>query len=136
MADVHDKLPVKEGLFTWPSEHPHLIVSKCLTCGEMVFPKQDFCPECCTETMEESKLSTNGTLKCFTGINAPPPGFKGNVPYTVGIVEFPEGIRILGITTEKTIDTLRAGMEVEVIVDTVFAEDEKEYVTYKFKPVG
>jgi uncharacterized OB-fold protein len=136
MVNMKGKLPVKSGLFNWPNEPHQLIVSKCVECDEMVFPKQSYCPECCTETMEEELLSTRGTLKSFTGITAPTPGHKGPVPYTVGIVEFSEGIRILGVTTEPTIESLTAGMEVEVIIDTAFTEDEKEYVTYKYKPVG
>jgi uncharacterized OB-fold protein len=135
LGNIKDKVPVKEGLFTWLGASPQIIVSQCSACGEKVFPKQAFCPECCTETMIEVTIESNGILKCFTEITAPPPGYKGTVPYTVGIVEFPEGIRILGVTTEKTIDTLTAGMEMEVIIDTAFVEADKEYVTFKYKPV-
>jgi uncharacterized protein len=135
MVNMKDKIPVKSGLFNWPDEPHQLIVSKCKECGHLVFPKQTYCPECCTEKMEEEWLSSRGTLKSFTGITAPTPGYKGTVPYTVGIVEFSDGIRILGVTTEPTIETLTTGMEVEVIIDTAFTEGEKEYVTYKYKPV-
>ena len=128
-------LPVQHGLFNLFEERRGLILSKCLDCGEMVFPRQVYCPECCTETMEEFVLNSRGKLKSFTGIYAPTPGYKGEVPYTVGVVEFQEGIRIMGLTTEKTIDHLEAGMEVDIIFDTAFVEDNKEFITYKFKPV-
>jgi uncharacterized OB-fold protein len=85
--------------------------------------------------MEETKLSSRGEIKCFTGINAPTPGYKGTVPYTVGIVEFPEGIRILGVTTEKTVESLSPGMKIEVIFETAYVEDGQEYITYKYKPI-
>jgi uncharacterized protein len=135
MDQTKVKIPVQNGLFTWPAERPQLIVSKCSQCGEIVFPRQSFCPECCTESMEEVALNSKGILKSFTGITAPPPKFKGEVPYTVGIVEFPEGIKILGLTTEQTPECLNPGMVMEVVVDTVFTVEEKEYVTYKFKPM-
>ncbi|USK68706.1 Zn-ribbon domain-containing OB-fold protein [Peribacillus asahii] len=134
MENSKERAPVQAGLFNWPEEPHGLIVSKCSTCGELVFPTQDYCPECCTETMETTTLTSKGKLKSFTEITAPPPGFKGTVPYTVGIVEFPEGIRIIGLTTENTVDSLVPNMEVEVIINTAFADDEKEYVTYKYKP--
>ncbi|OLO26616.1 hypothetical protein BTR23_22605 [Alkalihalophilus pseudofirmus] len=136
LENFKEKVPVKEDLFTWKNEPKGLIISKCSTCGELVFPKQDYCPECCTETMETETLTSNGILKCFTGISAPPPGYKGSVPYTVGIVEFPEGIRILGVTTEKSVDSLVPGMEVEVIIDTAFVEDDQEFITYKYQPTN
>jgi uncharacterized protein len=135
MVSNKEKLPIKDGLFTWPTENPQLIIAQCSDCGELVFPKQDYCPECCTETMEETKLSSRGEIKCFTGINAPTPGYKGTVPYTVGIVEFPEGIRILGVTTEKTVESLSPGMKIEVIFETAYVEDGQEYITYKYKPI-
>ena len=135
MVDIIAKVPVREGLFTWPSEHPKILVSKCSVCGELAFPQQDFCPECCTETMQPAVLSDKGKLISFSGMATAPPGFKGTVPYTVGVVEFPEGIRILGLTTEKTVESLTAGMKVEVIIDTAFVEENKEFVTYKYKPV-
>jgi uncharacterized OB-fold protein len=134
LENSKEKIPVQAGLFNWPNQPHGLIVSKCKACEEMVFPIQDYCPECCTETMVTTIISSKGKLKSYTGITAPPPGFKGIVPYTVGIVEFPEGIRIIGLTTESTVDRLAPGMEVEVIIDTAFVENDKEYVTYKFKP--
>lgn len=135
MDQTKVKIPVQKGLFTWPAAHPQLIVSKCSQCEEIVFPRQAFCPECCTETMEVVTLGSKGVLKAFTGITAPPPKFKGEVPYTVGIVEFPEGIKILGLTTEKTPESLKPEMKMEVIVEAAFTEEEQEYVTYKFKPL-
>ena len=135
MEKTKEILPVQNGLFNLSSETAGLIVSKCCNCGEMVFPRQNYCPECCTKTMEEKVLNSVGTLKSFTGIYAPTPGYKGEVPYTVGIVEFQEGIRIMGLTTEKTIDHLEAGMDVEIIFDTAFMEDNKEFITFKFKPI-
>lgn len=134
MENVKEKIPVQDGLFNWPNQPHGLIVSKCLTCEGLVFPTQDFCPECCTETMETTIICSKGKLKSYTGITAPTPGFKGTVPYTVGIVEFPEGIKIIGLLTERSVDRLVPGMEVKVIIDTAFVENDKEYVTYKFKP--
>ncbi|MBD3107296.1 OB-fold domain-containing protein [Bacillus sp. AGMB 02131] len=134
MENVKEKIPVQDGLFNWPNPPQGLIVSKCSVCEELVFPTQDFCPECCTETMEPIIIHSTGKLRSYTEITAPPPGYKGTVPYTIGIVEFPEGIKIIGLTTERTIDRLVPGMEVNVIIDTAFVEDGKEYLTYKFKP--
>ena len=129
LEKTKEKLPVQPGLFNSSKKPYGLIVSKCSDCGEMTFPKQIYCPECCTETMETTTLTSKGKLKSFTEITAPPPGFKGTVPYTVGIVEFPEGIRIIGLTTENTVESLVPNMEVEVIINTAFTDDEKEYVT-------
>lgn len=135
MEPTNEKVPVKEGLFTWPSSDPQLIAARCSQCGHHTFPYQQMCPECCDPTMEEAYLNKKGKLFSFTGMHNPPPDFKATVPYTVGILEFPEGIKIIGLTTEKTTERLKVGMEMEVVIETIYREDDKEYVTYKFKPV-
>lgn len=129
------RIAVKEGLFIWPSKKPQLIAAKCSKCGHHTFPFQEMCPECCEDTMEQVYLSRRGKLKCFTGMYNPSPDFKGKLPYTIGIVDFPEGLRVIGLTTENSIDMLNVGMDIELVVETVYEEDDKEVVTYKYKPV-
>ena len=50
------QVPVAPGLFTLPSspgEEPHLIGSKCVSCGEVFFPKQVVCGNCSGEETKE-----------------------------------------------------------------------------------
>jgi uncharacterized OB-fold protein len=35
------RVPVAAGVFTWPSESPRLIGSRCGACGIVTFPPQD-----------------------------------------------------------------------------------------------
>lgn len=136
MESAKEKIPVQEGLFTWPSDEPRLLGAICTKCGHHVFPYQDMCPDCCDETMEQTELSNKGKLFSFTGIYAPPPDFKGNVlPYTVGILELPEGVKIIGLTTVESVSKLKVGMEMEIIVDTVYEENGVDVLSYKYRPL-
>ena len=40
------RVPVAEGVFTWPSDDPRLIGSRCAACGIVTFPAQASCPRC------------------------------------------------------------------------------------------
>jgi uncharacterized OB-fold protein len=40
-------------------------------------------------------LSGAGTLWAWTEVTAPPPGYRGEVPYGFGVVELPEGVRVI-----------------------------------------
>jgi len=51
------RLPVAEGLFTWPSDEPRLIGSRCAACGIVTFPAQDSCPRCASTEMGEHLLA-------------------------------------------------------------------------------
>ena len=61
MADVDaaTATPLAEGLFTWPSDSPALIGTKCGSCGEVTFPSHYGCPRCASEDMTTIELGTH-----------------------------------------------------------------------------
>ena len=135
------KIAVEEGLWAIPSslgEKPHLIGSKCLSCGELYFPrkKKGLCIHCQQRTLEDVLLSSKGKIVSFSVVVQPPAGgfYKGPVPYAYGAVELPEGVELFSLFTGK-LDELKVGMEVEVVIEKLFDDDEgSEITTYKFIP--
>lgn len=135
------QVPIIEGLFTWPSDKPQLIASRCKKCRTVSFPKAAFCgnPDCekLRENVEEIKLSNSGTLWSFTTqIYAPPAPFKKEPfePYGIAMVDTEEGLRVLGILTSN--DNLKLGMKVEMTTGKLYEDEENEYITWMWKPVG
>lgn len=135
-------VPVAEGIFTWPSDDPRLIGSRCGACGIVTFPAQDACPRCAQTAMAEHLLPRRGRLWAWTTQDFPPPsppyaGPTGDafVPFSVGYVELAEALkvetRLIGSAA------LRIGMEMELAV-VPFRIDERgdEVVTFAFRPVG
>ena len=137
---VKKKIPIIEGLFTWPSEEPRLIVSRCKKCGTVSFPKAPFCqnPDCekVRENVEQIELSKRGKIYSYTFQRYQPPlpfRYEPFEPYALGMVDFPEGIRIWGIITKM--ENLRMGMEVETTVGKLYEDEENEYITWMWKVV-
>jgi uncharacterized OB-fold protein len=135
------KVPLVEGLFQWPSEDPRLIVSKCRKCGSVAFPKAIYCtnPDCekVKENVEQALLSKYGNLWTYTfQIYSPPPPFKLEPfrPYAIGMIDFPEGIRVVGMLT--SMDNLKIGMQVESTVGTLYRDRDAEYLTWMFRPLA
>jgi uncharacterized OB-fold protein len=123
---------VRDGLFT-DSDPPALLGSRCTACGKSHFPRADACPYCATEDPEAVELSRRGTLWAWTAVTAPPPGYKGEVPYGVGIVELPEGVRVIGRLTESDPGVLSEGQAMELRVVPLHTDDEgNDVVTYAF----
>ena len=134
------KVPLVEGLFTWPSDTPQLIGSRCKKCGTVSFPKAPFCPnpdcEKSTENVEVVELSNRGKLYTWT-VQVYPPAqpFKMEPfePFPIGMVDLPEGLRVLGMLTTDKVDF---GAEVEMTTRRLYEDDKNEYVTWAWKPVS
>ena len=137
-----EQLPVVEGLFTWPANKPHLIGSKCLCCGTYFFPKTFTCvnPDCKDKSrIEEVLLSRRGKLWSYcVEYYPPPPPFKAPEPfspYAIGAIDLPEGLRILGMLTGIEPEKWRVGVEVEMVVEKMYLDEQgNEIVTWKFRP--
>lgn len=132
-------IPAITGLFTWPSEEPALIASRCTGCGTCCFPYVGTCvnPACTTRNVEKTTLSRTGTLWSYTVHHyRPPPPFTSPEPFepfSIGVVELPEGLKVLGMLVVDDQKSLRIGAAVRLIVDSV-GEDEagNQLLTWKF----
>ena len=137
------RVPAVEGLFTWPSAEPCLIGSRCRSCNTCYFPAISTCmnPECDDkENVEQVSLSRKGKLWSYTiQVYNPPPPFpqvpkEQFTPFAVGIVELPEGVRVIGMLT--TTENLEIGMELELVAGKLYEDENNEYLTWKFKPTS
>lgn len=137
------KVPFAEDVFTWPSERPQLIGSRCAECGAVTFPAQESCPRCGAVAMERHLLPTRGTLWTWTTQEFLPkePYASGETletfrPYGVGIVQLDDEVRVEGRLTVADPAQIRFGMEVELVVVPFREEEDGTLVmTYAFQPV-
>jgi uncharacterized OB-fold protein len=138
------RVPVAEGVFTWPSDEPQLIGSRCGACGITTFPAQDSCARCASPEMEEHLLPRRGRLWAWTTQEFPPPsppyaGATGDafVPYGIGYVELGGEVRVEARLTESDPERLRTGTEMELVVVPFRTDDDgNEVVTFAFQPVA
>ena len=130
---AHEAVAVRSGLFT--VDPPRLRGGRCAVCGRHHFPASDTCPYCAADGARPVELSPTGTLWAWTSVTAAPPGYGGPVPYGFGVVELPEGIRVVTRLTEADPARLTAGRPMHLVVVAV-GEDGggRPVVTYAFAP--
>jgi uncharacterized OB-fold protein len=137
------QIPLVEGYFSWPSDDPRLIATRCKSCGYCFFPKVCSCgnPNCENKKPEDILLSKRGKLDSYTIHYYPPPAPyvppDPFVPFGIGLVEFPEGVRVIGQMTgcdpEKG---LKIGMDVETVIEKLQEDkDGNEIMCWRFRPV-
>ena len=128
------RVMVRQGLFT-DGDEPTLLGSRCTACGAHHFPRHDTCPYCSTEDPVPTELTGSGTLWAWTAITSPPPGYQGEVPYGLGIVELSEGIRVIARLTESDPAALTFGQSMRLDVVPLHSDaDGNDVVTFAFAP--
>jgi len=78
----------------------------------------DTCPYSGAADVERVALSRDGTLWAWTAVTAPPPGYRGRVPYGFGVVELTrEKLRIVTRLKEADTDALTFGQSMALVAD-------------------
>ena len=143
MSTTKTRVPAVEGWFVADGEQVHLLGSQCKACKSYFFPKETFfCrnPACRSNAFDEVPLSRTGKLWSFTNNCYQPPSpyvspdpFR---PYIVAAVELDrEKMVVLGqVVSGVEIGDLKAGLAMELALDTLFEDDDNEYLVWKWKP--
>jgi uncharacterized OB-fold protein len=116
------QVAIQPGLFTNPPE-PRLLAGQCESCEERHFPTAEFCPYCSSDAVSRTEVGATGTLYLHTVVNNAPPGYAGPVPYGFGLVDLPEGLRVVTRLVASDLGTFRTGMAMHLTVGPLF-EDE------------
>ncbi len=130
---MSEVVPFWEGVFVQDSEGGRLLGNKCLACGRIYFPRAEFCFDCLAQDMEDLVLSRRGKLYWYTIARMPSAHFAP--PYTLGLIDLPEGLRVFAPLELLDDDSYRLGMEMEVCIDVLWKEGDQQVMGYKFKPV-
>ena len=139
------RTPAVPGWFTLDAARPALLGTRCKACGTVFFPREEtFCrsPLCQGSEFEEVELSRRGRLWSYTTNHYQPPdpyvSPEPFVPYTVAAVELAaERMVVLGqLAPGVDPERLELGMEMELVLDTLFEDEQAEHVVWKWRPVA
>ncbi len=140
-----NRVPAIEGWFTLDEGDPRLLGYKDASSGTFFFPKDvavSHAPGHADAELEEVALSSRGRLWSYTTNHYQPPEpyvspdpFE---PYTVAAVELTEERMVVLGQLEAGVDPeqLEVGQEMELVLGTLYEDDENEYVVWKWRPVA
>jgi uncharacterized OB-fold protein len=136
--------PAIEGWHTMEPS-PHLIGTRCKSCGTYFFPKQThYCrnPQCESTDFEEVELSRRGHIWSYTNAcYKPPEPFVAPdpfEPYAIAAVQLEkEEMVVLGQVVEGVgVEDLKVGMPMELVLEHLHETDEDVKVTWKWQPAA
>lgn len=135
-------VPVVDGLFADTPEGPRLLGSRCGGCATPYFPRSAVCnhPECPGGAMQDAAFGPSGTLWSWAVQNYPPPPparyDEPYAPYTLGLVDLADGLRVLTRLRTGDPTSLRAGMPVSLVLAPLCRDASRgELLTWQFEPI-
>ena len=95
-----------------------LRMQRCTACGKFRHLPRYMCASCGSNKYEWAPVSTMGSLYSWTVTHQIfHPAFE--VPFTVAVVEFPEGVRMVSHLLDAKVEDLKLGASVKVEFKTV-----------------
>ena len=136
--------PAIEGWHTMAAD-PHLIGTQVNECGTYFFPKQSqYCknPQCDSTDFREVELSRTGLVWSYTNACYKPPepfvAADPFEPYAIAAVQLEEEqMVVLGqVVKGLTVEDLKVGMRMELVLEALHETDEDIKVTWKWQPLA
>jgi uncharacterized OB-fold protein len=139
--------PAVEGWFTAGDDGavPALLGSRCTACGTFAFPAESSAcrnPDCASDSFETVELSRHGRIWSYTDARYQPPApyvaADPYVPFCLAAVELAdEKLVVMGqVVDGVTVDDLAVGDEVELVVETLYSQDDTDYLIWKWRPLA
>jgi uncharacterized OB-fold protein len=131
------RVPAVPGLFS-DEGGARVFGNRCASCGTPYFPKAAEChnPRCGESRMEDCAFGGKGVIWSYSVADFPPPPphkfDKPFKPYVIGVVDMENGLRMVGQMVDP-LGNVRVGAQVELVIDTLYHEDDKAYTSWKFK---
>jgi uncharacterized OB-fold protein len=91
-----------------------LMAAKCQKCGKLHLPPRPICDECYGQDFVWVEVSGKGKLLAYSIIHVAPPQFQALAPYTVGIVQLENGLKLPGMISGVQENKLTVDMELSI----------------------
>lgn len=131
-------MPIQPGLFTMPGDPrgPRLLASRCFACARHQFPAASCCPYCGGERCDEVAVGERGRLFLHTVVTTAPPGYRGEVPYGFGVVELPEGLRVVSRLTTSRLERLERDLPMRLEITPLYRDEAgDEVLSFAYAPL-
>lgn len=91
------------------------LIQKCRDCGKPQYHYRAFCSHCWSDAVDDVAIAGEGTVWTFSVVNRNlTPAFASWGRYAVGVVEVPEGVKIVTKIETDDPDSLRIGASVRL----------------------
>ena len=116
-------------------DQKQLMAAQCDDCKTVILPPKPMCTKCMSTNLKWIKLTDTGKLVSYTVIHVAPEQFQSMAPYSVGIVEFGDGLRLPGMICGASQEMLNVGMPLKIEFNAPNSSQWPAWGRYCFRPV-
>jgi len=98
------------------------MAGKCIQCGKTHLPPRPMCDNCLSQEFDWIEVSKKGKLLTYTTIYVAPHQFQDRIPYSVGIIQLEEELKIPGIMMDLSENDLQIDMTLEIDIESCTTE--------------
>jgi len=112
--------PRPETAAWWEGCRGHmLMIQRCAQCGAFQFYPRIVCSSCMSDQVEWVQSSGRGEVSTFTICRLPvAEAYAADVPYVVALIQLEEGPTMMSNVVECDPESVKTGMQVEVVFET------------------
>jgi len=97
-------------------EQGKMMTTRCRKCGKIYFPPKMDCSACGATEVDWIEIDEVGKLVAYSTVMYGPTGFENDVPYTIAVIKFPNGVQVFGRISKKiAIDNIKVGMKLKPV---------------------
>ncbi len=114
----------------------NLEASQCGNCQRIHFPPRHICPTCRRASigkMQTTQLEGRGTILEATRVHKAAPGYEGQVPYYVALIQTAEGPVLTGQVVDSPFEAIVPGASVASVFRRLGADGDAGVIHYGTK---
>ena len=97
-------------------EEGRMMTTKCRKCGTIYFPPKMDCSVCGTSEVDWIEINELGELVAYSTVMYGPTGFENDVPYTIAVIKFQNGVQVFGrISKDIPVDSIKVRMKLKIV---------------------
>ena len=132
---MYETMPFTVSNFYGFLKQMQFMAAKCNECKTKILPPKPICPNCLSTNLNWIKVKDTGKLLSYTVIHVAPEQFQSLTPYSVGIVEFEECLRLPGMICDVSPEKIKIGMKLKINSVTIDSSKWPPWGRYCFSPV-
>jgi uncharacterized OB-fold protein len=110
-----------------------MLGSRCEKCLGEFFPAVNICRRCGSTKLIDAEMPKSGKLLSYTLQKESLAGFEDQEPMMFGLVEFENGVKVVGQLVDVAYEALKIGNKMRVVFRKVRSDGESGQIFYGYK---